>query len=121
MSSTFDPVVIRVWKGDDSDVFALFPVLPADNAGNLCTSYQHVGQHGAADYGHCIRNSRPAKKRKPPICWPSCAASATTPGRSSGPPLPCVAPAGNWQKSPKCCVAPAGRPALTGPPGHPEA
>jgi hypothetical protein len=62
MSKPIDPVVIRVWKGDDSDVFALFPVLPADNAGNLCTSYQHVGQHAAADYGLCIRNSRPARK-----------------------------------------------------------
>jgi hypothetical protein len=27
MSKPIDPVVIRVWKGDDSDVFALFPVL----------------------------------------------------------------------------------------------
>ena len=62
MSSTFDPVVICVWKGDDSDVFALFPVLPADNYGNLCTSYQHVGQHSAADYRLCIRNSRPARE-----------------------------------------------------------
>jgi hypothetical protein len=62
MSKPIDPVVIRVWKGDDSDVFALFPVLPADNAGYLCTSYQHIGQHGAADYGHCVRNSRPAKE-----------------------------------------------------------
>ena len=26
MSKQLDPVVIRVWKGDDSDVFALFPV-----------------------------------------------------------------------------------------------
>ena len=62
MSNTFDPIVIRVWKGDDSDVFALFPVLPADNAGYLCTSYQHIGQHAAADYRLCIRNSRPARK-----------------------------------------------------------
>ncbi len=60
MSPPIDPVVIRVWNGDDADVFALFPVLPADNAGTFCTSYQHVGQHAAADYQHCIRNSRPA-------------------------------------------------------------
>ena len=60
MSKPIDPVVIRVWKGDDSDVFALFPVLPADNYGDLCTSYQHIGQHGAADYRLCIRKSRPA-------------------------------------------------------------
>jgi len=57
-----DPVVIRVWKGDPDDVFALFPTDPADNYGHFCTSYQHVGQHGSADYCHCIRNSRPATK-----------------------------------------------------------
>lgn len=56
------PVVLRVWKGDDSDVFALFPNLPADEYGYLCTSYQHVGQHSSADYFHCIANSRPASE-----------------------------------------------------------
>ena len=60
MSKPIDPVIIRVWKGDDSDVFALLPVLPADNYGDLCTSYQHVGQHSGADYRHCMSNSRPA-------------------------------------------------------------
>jgi len=56
------PVVLRVWKADDSDVFALFPTLPADNYGYLCTSYQHVGQHSSADYYHCIANSRAANE-----------------------------------------------------------
>lgn len=56
------PIVLRVWKDDDFDVFALFPTLPADNYGYLCTSYQHVGQHGSADYYHCIANSRPASE-----------------------------------------------------------
>ena len=60
MSKPIDPVIIRVWKGDDADVFALFPVLPADNDGYLCTSYQHVGQHGGADYRLCMSKSRPA-------------------------------------------------------------
>ncbi len=57
-----DPVVIRVWNGDADDVFALFPTDPADIYGHLCTSYQHIGQHSAADYYHCIRNSRPATR-----------------------------------------------------------
>jgi len=64
MSKPTDPVVIRVWKGDDADVFALFPADPADNYGHLCTSYQHIGQHAEADYGHCIANSRPATVRE---------------------------------------------------------
>lgn len=57
-----DPVVIRVWKGDDADVFALFPAEPADNYGHYCTSYQHIGQHAGADYSHCIASSRPATR-----------------------------------------------------------
>ena len=64
MSKPTDPVVIRVWNGDPDDVFALFPTDPADNYGHLCTSYQHIGQHAGADYGHCIANSRPAKRRE---------------------------------------------------------
>lgn len=51
-------VIFRVW---DDDVLALFPELPADIQGKYCTSYQHVGQHGQADYDHCIYKSRPAK------------------------------------------------------------
>jgi len=62
MSKPTDPVVIRVWKGNPDDVFALFPACPADVDGHYCTSYQHVGQHSSADYHHCIRNSRPATK-----------------------------------------------------------
>ena len=59
-----DLVVIRVWRNDPDDVFALFPTDPADNFGRYCTSYQHVGQHSSADYHHCIRNSRPATRRE---------------------------------------------------------
>jgi hypothetical protein len=55
-----DPVIIRVWKSNPNDVFALFPTLPADVLGYLCTSYQHVGQHSSANYDFCIRKSRPA-------------------------------------------------------------
>jgi hypothetical protein len=51
-------VIFRV--GRESDVFALFPELPADNYGIHCTCFQHVGQHCAADYQGCIANSRPA-------------------------------------------------------------
>jgi hypothetical protein len=41
-------------------VFALFPELPADNDGCYCTCYEHVGQHGVADYRRCIASSRSA-------------------------------------------------------------
>jgi hypothetical protein len=52
------PVVFRVWKGDDSDIFALFPTI--DGSVGFCSCYQHIGQHGSADYTRCIMQSRPA-------------------------------------------------------------
>lgn len=56
-------VVFRVWTGqmDYPDVFALFPEIKSDVYGLYCTSYQHIGQHGSADYSLCIRKSRLAK------------------------------------------------------------
>jgi len=51
-------VIFRVWKGKDRNVIALFPCVPADNEGRLCQSYEHVGQHGAADYNGVMRRSR---------------------------------------------------------------
>jgi len=59
-----DPVVIRVWKTDPDDIFALFPTHPADNFGHFCSCYQHVGQHGSANYYGCITKSRPATRRE---------------------------------------------------------
>jgi hypothetical protein len=40
-------------------VFALFPHEVSTLRGSV-TFYQHVGQHGSADYNHCIKTSRPA-------------------------------------------------------------
>lgn len=54
-------VIFRVdttkdWKGT---VFALLPHEVCDYDGNV-TTYQHIGQHSAATYNHCIATSRPA-------------------------------------------------------------
>jgi len=51
-------VIFRVDR--EGIVFALFPELPADNHGVYCTCFQHVGQHGSADYHLCVAESRPA-------------------------------------------------------------
>ena len=51
-------VIFRVDR--EGVVFALLPELPSDNYGVLCTCYQSVGQHCAADYHGCIAESRPA-------------------------------------------------------------
>ena len=55
-------VVFRVWKGakhEKNPVIALFPDI--DEGHGDCTSYMHVGQHGAASYAGCIKITRPAK------------------------------------------------------------
>ena len=51
-------VIFRKYK--DGDILALFPQVPADDLGVLCSSYQHIGQHGGADYTLCISKTKPA-------------------------------------------------------------
>jgi hypothetical protein len=54
--------VVVIFRRDTSgECFALFPELPADQFGNFCTAYQHVGQHCAADYDRCIAASDPVE------------------------------------------------------------
>lgn len=53
-------VVFRVFRGDDSEVFALFPGLPGTNNPGTCSSYARIGQHSSADPAGCIQRSRPA-------------------------------------------------------------
>lgn len=51
-------VIFRRWR--DSDVIiALFPELPSDYEGRICDSYEHVGQHGGADYHGVVQATRP--------------------------------------------------------------
>lgn len=52
-------VVFRKFK-DWNDIVALFPE-EVNYPDGSCESYQHIGQHGAANYQHCIRTSVPAK------------------------------------------------------------
>lgn len=54
-------VVFRKFK--DKDVIALFPDVEADMSGN-CMSYQHIGQHGSAEYNYVIYKTKPATKRE---------------------------------------------------------
>ena len=54
-----DVVVFRKWK-DGFGVIALFPEIPTDLYGRYCESYEHIGQHGGADYFGVIMNTRPA-------------------------------------------------------------
>ena len=55
------PVIFRVFpKKEGGDVIALFPTLPGSHEWWTCSSYMHVGQHGAADCRGLIDSTRPA-------------------------------------------------------------
>ena len=49
--------IFRKWP--EGDILALFPDLD-HGYGGICVSYQHIGQHGGADYQHCIAATKPA-------------------------------------------------------------
>jgi len=46
-------VIFRKYK-DGGDILALFPYEDYTATGSMCMSYQHVGQHGGANYAHCL-------------------------------------------------------------------
>jgi len=58
-------VVFRCNKSGDFKgvVFAMLPHECGDRSGHV-TCYQHIGQHGTADYSGCIRDSRPATEEE---------------------------------------------------------
>lgn len=57
-----EPVIKVIFrKFPDGDVIALFPGLPGTANANTCSSYMHVGQHGAADTG-LVRDTKPAAR-----------------------------------------------------------
>ena len=52
-----DIVIFRRWKAEPKSVIALFPRIDAGRG--FCSSYEHIGQHGGADYNHVIASTRP--------------------------------------------------------------
>ncbi len=52
------PVIFRKWPG--GDVIALFPTELGTADPYTCSSYEHVGQHGAADPQDVISATKPA-------------------------------------------------------------
>lgn len=56
-----ETTIVIFRKDREGIVFALMPELPADNQGFYCTCFEHIGQHGSADYQGCMFNSDPAK------------------------------------------------------------
>jgi hypothetical protein len=52
-------VVFRRWR-DSGGIIALFPEIPSDIKGYFCEAFEHIGQHGGADYHGVVRVTRPA-------------------------------------------------------------
>jgi len=58
-------VVFRRWR--NGDIIALFPQIPADYQGYMCSSYEHVGQHGAANPDVVIAQTTYVGSPYPPL------------------------------------------------------
>lgn len=59
-------MILRRWRPSitaDQSIIALFPYEP--ETWRTCNSYEHVGQHGPADYGHVIASTRPVPANDP--------------------------------------------------------
>ena len=56
-------VVFRRWNSGFG-IIALFPEHPSDYQGFFCDSYEHIGQHGGADYHGIIQASTPATRQE---------------------------------------------------------
>jgi hypothetical protein len=57
-------VIYRTWKNENKSVIALFPEIPTDSNGTYCSSYEHIGQHGAAEYYGVIEQTIPSKPKE---------------------------------------------------------
>jgi hypothetical protein len=55
------PVIFRKFK--EGDIIAMFPTFPGDMNPNTCSSYQHLGQHGAATID-LIYGTKPATEQE---------------------------------------------------------
>ena len=62
MADEQTPVIFRRWR-DGGAIIALFPGIPTDIHGQFCEAYEHVGQHGGADYHGVIRATTPADEQ----------------------------------------------------------
>ena len=51
-------VIFRKWS--DGTITALFPEIPSDFSGWSCVSYEHMGQHGAANCSRVMSVTREA-------------------------------------------------------------
>ena len=60
-----DKVIFRRWRDSPHSVIALFPYEPAGLS--FVNSYEHVGQHGGADYYAVLQHTTPAPATDPEV------------------------------------------------------
>jgi hypothetical protein len=60
------PVIFRKWRKEPlkGQLVAIFPTLPADRLGYELTTYERIGQHGAADRVEIISLTVPVDMTK---------------------------------------------------------
>jgi hypothetical protein len=57
-------VIFRKWN-HNKDIIAFFPhEFWMQGNTRLCQSYEHIGQHGGAEYNHCLKSTTPAKPKE---------------------------------------------------------
>jgi hypothetical protein len=61
MAQDTEKTVVLFRKWPSGTVLALFPGEVGDCDEESCSSYQHVGQHGSANFKLCIQTTKPAK------------------------------------------------------------
>jgi len=61
--TTIDTVDTVIFRKNSYGIFAIFPYIIADMCGSV-TIYQHVGQHSAGTYDHCIASSKAATAKE---------------------------------------------------------
>ena len=91
-----DVVVFRRWK-DTGSIIALFPELPADIFGRYCDAYEHVGQHGGADFHGVIQQTTP--------CLPEASADLAAELRTIGYNLRPIKRASRMHHEARCRIA----------------
>jgi hypothetical protein len=58
MSTETVKVIFRKYRTKGGEVIAIFPQIPANSFGYAMQCYVHTGQHGSADYGHVLSQTR---------------------------------------------------------------
>ena len=63
MNKEIIPVCFRAYR-DNGEIIAIFPTMPESYNAYMCRTYEHFGQHGAADPLHMVEITTPAQEEQ---------------------------------------------------------